>query len=129
MDYRLQLIWTISANSSCAYQSYMINIVIDALNECKHVYNLVRRLVQLGEDGQLGLFVTSRSEQIIVEEFSSIPSIALNDMLAFIQDDINVYIEKKLSCRRRLTKLSADHKQEIHSTQPAECSDCQLKTI
>ena len=91
-------------------------LVIDALDECKHVHELVRCLSRLGKDGQLGIFVTSRAEQIIVEEFRSVPSIALNDMLGFIQDDINAYIEKELSARKRFSKFSLDRKQEIRST-------------
>jgi len=91
-------------------------LVIDALGECKQVHELVRRLPRLGKDGQLGLFVTSRTEQIIIEEFRTVPLIALNDMLLFFQDDINAYIEKELSVRKRFSRFSLDHKQEIRST-------------
>jgi hypothetical protein len=90
-------------------------IVIDALDECKDFSFLVNQLVRLNLDGSVQIFVTSRMEQAIVEAFTSIPSISLNDMVGIVQGDIQMHLDNQLSIRPRLAKLSIEIKEEIQT--------------
>lgn len=87
-------------------------IVIDALDECDDLPDLLGALMKLN-DGHCRVFVTSRTVITIKEKFSKLPSISLNDMVKAVSDDMRLHIKTELESRSRLKILRADLKEEI----------------
>ncbi|KAH7926877.1 hypothetical protein BV22DRAFT_318170 [Leucogyrophana mollusca] len=110
-------------------------VIIDALDECKDIEDLLPHLVRLVEEGDIRLFVTSRKEQAIVDSFRGQPCLSLNDTGEFVQEDMRTHIRKELSTRPKLSRLSPDLKEDISSILLAKADgmfrwvQCQLDAI
>ncbi|KAF9223940.1 hypothetical protein BS17DRAFT_126483 [Gyrodon lividus] len=87
-------------------------IIIDALDECQDIEKLLNAL-QMLNDGQIRLFVTSRPEQIIRERLSNLPSISLQKMISAVSADMERHITKVLDSHRLLRMLEPGLKKEI----------------
>lgn len=87
-------------------------IVIDALDECDDLPDLLDALVKLN-GGHIRIFATSRTAVIIKEAFSGFPSISLNDMVEAVRGDMSVHVKTELESRRKLRILGPDLKDEI----------------
>ncbi|KAH7910719.1 hypothetical protein BJ138DRAFT_1113828 [Hygrophoropsis aurantiaca] len=110
-------------------------VVIDALDECEGIDDILSHLVRLADEGDIRLFLTSRKEQAIVDAFRDRSSISLNDTSDFTKMDMRMHISKELSTRPRLSRLPRDLKEEISSTLLAKADgmfrwvQCQLDSI
>ncbi|KAF9242323.1 ankyrin repeat-containing domain protein [Melanogaster broomeanus] len=87
-------------------------IIIDALDECLDLPGLLDVLVKLN-NGHIRLLVTSRTELIIKETFTGLPSISLKDMVHDMENDMRLHVKKQLEARRKLKTLPSDAKDEI----------------
>lgn len=87
-------------------------IVIDALDECNDLSNLLEVLTRL-DNGHLQLFCVSRPEIVIQEAFAGLPSISLSDMIEPLLEDMRRHILAELDNRQRLKILRADLKDRI----------------
>ncbi|KAF9233918.1 ankyrin repeat-containing domain protein [Melanogaster broomeanus] len=87
-------------------------IIIDALDECLDLADLLDVLVKLN-NGHIRLLVTSRTELIIKETFTGLPSIGLNDKVKYIENDMRLHVKRQLEARRKLRTLPSDVKDEI----------------
>ncbi|KAH0830234.1 ankyrin repeat-containing domain protein [Lanmaoa asiatica] len=87
-------------------------IVIDALDECDDLSNLLDELIKLSH-GHCYLFVTSRSLHAITQAFTGLPSISLNDRVAVMRSDMHFHVKTELESRSRLKILRQDLKDEI----------------
>lgn len=89
-------------------------IIIDALDECKDVEELLDALVELTKGG-LRLLATSRPLQVIRDSLSVLPSISMDTMKCEVSADINLHVMRVLDSHRRLRLLGTNLKKEIHS--------------
>lgn len=89
-------------------------IVIDALDECKDIQNLVDALVALSQ-ARLRLFATSRSLQFIKDKFRNLPSLSLEKMSIVVSADIRLHVRRELDSDRRLRIATAKLKEEIRT--------------
>ncbi|KAF9233917.1 ankyrin repeat-containing domain protein [Melanogaster broomeanus] len=87
-------------------------IVIDALDECSDLADLLDVLVKLN-NARIRLFVTSRTELIIKEKFTGLPSISLKDMVHDMENDMRLHVKRQLEARRKLKTLPSSVKDEI----------------
>ncbi|KIJ63621.1 hypothetical protein HYDPIDRAFT_41029, partial [Hydnomerulius pinastri MD-312] len=87
-------------------------VVVDALDECDDLRELLRALVGLN-DGHCRFFVTSRMAISINEAFTDLPSISLNDYGWAAHKDMEFHIRTELESRDRLKTLKEDLKKEI----------------
>lgn len=86
-------------------------VVIDALDECKDVRELLQALNVL--KGHVRLFVTSRPLQVIRDGLSGLPFVSMDEMVDKVSADIELHITRELDARRRLRDLDAGFKTEI----------------
>ena len=89
-------------------------VVIDALDECKDIEELLDALTELNK-GDVRLFVTSRPLQVIKDSFSGLPSISMDAMKYAVSTDINLHVTRELDSHRRLRIVDATLKKEINS--------------
>lgn len=89
-------------------------IIIDALDECKDVEELLDALVELTKGG-LRLLATGRPLQVIRDSLSVLPSISMDTMKCEVSADINLHVMRVLDSHRRLRLLGTNLKKEIHS--------------
>ncbi|KAG9314893.1 hypothetical protein JVU11DRAFT_3995 [Chiua virens] len=92
---------------------YQPFVVIDALDECQDIENLLQALRQLSSSKGIRLFVTSRSLQVIKDNFLGLPSISLNEMAAEISADIELHVSKEVEGDRHLRILEENLKMKI----------------
>lgn len=90
-------------------------LVIDALDECKNVEELLDALVALQKDG-IRLLAISRPLQIIKDSFLGLPFIDLEAVGFLVSADIRLHLTRVLDSHRRLRILDASFKDEIYST-------------
>lgn len=90
-------------------------IVIDALDECKDIQNLLDALVVLSQ-ARLRLFATSRPLQLIKDQFVGLPSLSLEKMSAAVSADIQLHVIRELDSDRRLRIAPARLKEQIRYT-------------
>jgi Arc/MetJ-type ribon-helix-helix transcriptional regulator len=90
------------------------SVVIDALDECKDIEDLLDALTELNKVG-VRLFVTSRPLQVIKDSFSGLPSISMDAMKYAVSTDIRLYVTRELDSHRRLRIVDATLKKEINS--------------
>ena len=101
---------------SCAAKQFIQQpfVVIDALDECKDIEQLLDALTELNKGGAR-LFVTSRPLQVIKDSFSGLPSIAMDAMKYAVSTDIKLHVKRELDSHRRLRIVDASLKKEINS--------------
>ncbi|KIJ63611.1 hypothetical protein HYDPIDRAFT_29402 [Hydnomerulius pinastri MD-312] len=87
-------------------------IVVDALDECDDLLDLLSALVGLNE-GHCRFFVTSRTVVTIKEALASLPSICLDDKVKAVHSDMESHLKIQLESRDRLRFLRQDLKEEI----------------
>ncbi|KAI9568426.1 hypothetical protein HD554DRAFT_766586 [Boletus coccyginus] len=88
-------------------------VVVDALDECKDVRKLIQALMEIR--GHVRLFVTSRPLQVIVDGFSEVPFVSMEDMADKLSADIELHVTRELDARYRLRYLDSGFKAEIRS--------------
>ena len=88
-------------------------VVVDALDECNDVRNLIQALMVIR--GHTRLFVTSRPLYNIVDGLSDVPFVSMDDMADKLSADIELHITRELDARQRLRDLDAGFKTEIRS--------------
>lgn len=88
-------------------------IVVDALDECQDVDELIALLKKLNSLKKARIFVASRREQRIQESLYNISSIYLTDESAHLESDIAKLVDSDLGSRRRLARLASDIKSQI----------------
>ncbi|KAH0831165.1 ankyrin repeat-containing domain protein [Lanmaoa asiatica] len=109
-------------------------IVIDALDECKNVEELVNALAKLLEGG-IRLLAISRPLQIIKDGFSGLPFIDMEAMSYRILADIRLHVTRELDSHQRLRIVDANLKEEIYSALCKKAGgmfrwvQCQLNTL
>lgn len=91
-------------------------IVLDALDECNDVENLLRDLRKLTQTGGIRLLVTSRPLLIIQDDFRDLPSISMGRMTAEVSADIKLHVIREVEGDRRLRVLEEELKREIYVT-------------
>lgn len=89
-------------------------LVIDALDECKDLQELLGALVALQKAG-IRLLAISRPLQIIKDELSRLPFIDMEAMSFQVSADIRLHVTRELDSHRRLRILDASLKDEIYS--------------
>ena len=89
-------------------------LVIDALDECKDIEELLGALLELANDG-VRFFVTSRPLQVIKDSLTGFPSISMDKMKYEIRGDIILHIMRELDSHRRLRSMEASLKNEIYA--------------
>lgn len=89
-------------------------VVIDALDECEDIEELLDALMALNKGG-VRLFVTSRPLQVIKENFLGLPSISMDAMEYAVSTDIQLHVTRELDSHRRLRIVNASLKKEINS--------------
>ncbi|KAG9311679.1 ankyrin repeat-containing domain protein [Chiua virens] len=89
-------------------------IVIDALDECNHVEELLNALVEMSKSN-LRLLVISRPLQVIKDSLSELPLISMDGMKYEVMTDIKLHITRVLDSHRRLRIMDSNLKQEIYS--------------
>ena len=101
---------------SCAAGGFIQQpyVVIDALDECKDINELLDALIELNK-GVVRLFVTSRPLQVIKDSFSGLPSISMDAMKFAVSTDIKLHVTRELDSHRRLRIVDATLKEEINS--------------
>ncbi|KAF8557491.1 ankyrin, partial [Imleria badia] len=101
---------------SCAAKQFIQQpfVVIDALDECKNIEELLDALTELNK-GSVRLFVTSRPLQIIKESYSGLPSISMDMMKYAVSTDIRLHVTRELDSHRRLRIVHTSLKKEINS--------------
>lgn len=90
-------------------------IVIDALDECKDIENLLDAILVLKQGG-MRLFVISRPLQVIKENFSGFAWLSLENMSRQVSADIDLHVTRELDSNRRLRIAGAALKKEITRT-------------
>ncbi|KIL58686.1 hypothetical protein M378DRAFT_86080, partial [Amanita muscaria Koide BX008] len=92
-------------------------IVIDALDECKELQELLKLLKRIHgwQIGQCHLLVTSRKEQVIVKSLEHVApkEIDLSLMPVEVDNDIKKYIDEVLEESEGLNSLDSELKKEI----------------
>lgn len=88
-------------------------VVVDALDECKSVQDLLQALVMIR--GRVRLFVTGRPLHTIVSELSGVPFLSMDDMADKLSTDIELHVTRELDARQRLRDLDAGFKEQIRS--------------
>ena len=88
-------------------------LVLDALDECKDIEELLGALTELNKGG-IRLFVTSRPLQVIKEGFSDFPSIDMDTMKYEVSMDIKLHVKRELDSHRRLRIMDASLKEESY---------------
>lgn len=101
---------------SCAAKQFIQQpfVVIDALDECKDIEELLDALMELNKGG-VRLFVTSRPLQVIKDSFSGLPLISMDSMKYAVSTDIGLHVTRELDSHRRLRIVDANLKKEINS--------------
>lgn len=94
------------------FSRYEPIIVIDALDECADIETLLRALVRLNQ-GDVRLLVTSRPDQIIMDHFSGLSSLSLEDVAAELASDIALHVRLEVDSHDRLRFANAGMKEEI----------------
>lgn len=89
-------------------------VIIDALDECKDIEELLDALTELNKGG-VRLFVTSRPLQVIKDSFSGLPSISMDAMEYAVSTDIKLHVTRELDSHRRLRIVDPTLKKEINS--------------
>ena len=89
-------------------------LVVDALDECIDVEDLLGALAELRKGG-IRLFVTSRSLQIIKDSFSGLRSIDMDMMKYEVSTDIKLHVTRELDSDRRLRIVDPGLKAEMSS--------------
>ncbi|KAI9567489.1 ankyrin repeat-containing domain protein [Boletus coccyginus] len=116
------------------YFNYQPLIVVDALDECKDVENLLDGLFSLVKGG-VRLFITSRPLQIIKDALRGLRYILMDKMTSAMSADIALHVTRELDSRRRLRDLEVGFKAEIRSIlcDRADCMfrwvQCQIDTL
>lgn len=87
-------------------------VVLDALDECQDVKDLLHSLRALMKGG-IRLFVTSRPLQIIKDKFHGLPSISMDRMAKEVSADIGLHVTREIDVDRRLRNLEEMVKREI----------------
>ncbi|KAF9232190.1 ankyrin repeat-containing domain protein [Melanogaster broomeanus] len=88
-------------------------IVVDALDECDDLSQLLDELVKLYADGHCRVFVTARPLYHINRSFASLPSISLGGRVDAVRKDMYFHINTELESRDKLKTLSHDLQEEI----------------
>ncbi|KAF9232188.1 ankyrin repeat-containing domain protein [Melanogaster broomeanus] len=88
-------------------------IVVDALDECDDLSELLDELVKLDADGHCRVLVTARPLHCINGAFTGLPSISLDDKVYAVRKDMYFHINTELESRGRLNILRQDQKEEI----------------
>ena len=88
-------------------------VIVDALDECKDVRNLIQALMVIR--GHVRLFMTSRPLNIIVDGLSDIPFVSMDDIADKLSADIELHVDRELDARPRLRDLDSGFKAEIRS--------------
>lgn len=88
--------------------------IIDALDECNDVEELLDALLRL-KNGGIRLFVSSRPLQVIKDGLLGLPLISMDTMNFEVAADIALHVERELDSHRRLRILEASLKNEIGS--------------
>ena len=91
-------------------------IVIDALDECNDIEDLLPHLLDLAAGGDVKLFMTSRKERIIYEAFEYIPWISLKDESKSLLSDMEKHVSAELKVRSKLARLPTKLKVKISDT-------------
>ena len=89
-------------------------LVLDALDECKDVEELLGALKEMNKGG-IRLFVTSRPLQVIKHHFLGLPSIDMDTMKYEVSVDIRLHVTRVLDSHWCLRIMDASLKSEIHS--------------
>ncbi|KAF8127009.1 hypothetical protein EV363DRAFT_502003 [Boletus edulis] len=87
-------------------------LVLDALDECQDVENLLIALCELKKGG-MRPFVTSRPLHNIRDKFRDLPSISMDKMAKQVSADIGLHITREIDSDRRLRRLEGKLKMEI----------------
>ena len=90
-------------------------IVIDALDECEDLENLLDAILVLNQSGAR-LLVVSRPLQMIKDSFSEFPWLSLEDMSREVSADISLHVTREIDSHRRLRIAGVDLKKEITHT-------------
>ena len=91
-------------------------IIIDALDECSDIEDLLPHLIGLAAGGDVKLFMTSRKERIIYEALEHIPCISLKDESKSLRSDMEKHVSAELKARSKLARLPAKLKVKISET-------------
>ncbi|CAL1704211.1 unnamed protein product [Somion occarium] len=91
-------------------------IVIDALDECQDILEILPLLSRLHDESNVRLFMTSRKEHGIYEAFKALPSISLKHEAQHVHDDIKMHVQSALQSRPKLARLPADVRSSIETT-------------
>lgn len=90
-------------------------VIVDALDECQDVENLLQVVRELTKDG-MRLFVTGRPLQTITYKFRDLPSISMDRMAKEVSVDIKLHVTRSIDGDRRLRILEEKLKTEILNT-------------
>lgn len=88
-------------------------VIVDALDECKDVQELLQALIVLKDS--VRLFVTSRPLHVIMGDLSGLPTVSLDEMADGLSADIELHVTRELDARQRLRDLDTEFKTEIRS--------------
>ncbi|KAF9235443.1 hypothetical protein BU15DRAFT_64800 [Melanogaster broomeanus] len=88
-------------------------IVVDALDECDDLKELLHELVKLDADRHCRVFVTARPLHSINRSFADLPSISLRNRVDAVRKDVYFHINTELQSRDKLKTFSHDLQEEI----------------
>jgi hypothetical protein len=88
-------------------------VIIDALDECDDLSELLGALVKANDGGHCRFFVTSRPKVAIENAFAGLPSISLTTKVKAVCDDIYFHIRTELDSRDRLKDLGHGLQEKI----------------
>ncbi|KAF9232035.1 ankyrin repeat-containing domain protein [Melanogaster broomeanus] len=88
-------------------------IVVDALDECDDLKELLHELKKLDVDGHCRVFVTARPLHCIHGSFAGMPSISLDDRVDAVRKDMYIHINAEVESRDKLKTFSHDLQEEI----------------
>lgn len=105
---------TTFVSRTAKYFNYQPLVVVDALDECKDVENLLDSLLTL-VGGGMRFFMTSRPLRIIKDGLRGVCSISSDKMKGAVSADIALHVTRELDSRQRLRDLEGGFKMEIRS--------------
>jgi hypothetical protein len=91
-------------------------IVLDALEECEDMDELLRLIQEIHGFGSIHLLATSRDELDITDVMASLDPIRVLMHDSHIQDDIQLHIHRTLYYDKPYQKWSAEVKEEVEVT-------------
>jgi hypothetical protein len=91
-------------------------IVLDALEECEDMDELLRLIEEIHGLGSIHLLATSRDELDITDVMSSLGPIGVSMDESHIQDDIQLHIHRTLCYDKPYQKWSAEVMEKVETT-------------